>query len=65
MDNVNPVVPDGFSEGQEVLEHASGPPDLDKFGAGRLEGIGEVILFPVQAAQVERRLAPLPADVID
>ena len=59
------MVQDCLPQRPHVLEHVPGPPDPDHFGAGRTERIREIIVFPIEDAQIERRFGPFATDVVN
>ena len=65
MDDVDVVVPDSLPKRPQVLEHLPGPFNLDHFGAGCAERVREIIVFPIEDAQIERRLGTLATDVVN
>ena len=65
MDNVDVMVQDSLPQRPQVLEHIPGPSDLDHFGTGITESFREIIVFPIEDAEIERRLGPLATDVVN
>jgi hypothetical protein len=65
MDHVNAMVQDSLPQRPHVLEYVPGPSDLDHFGAGGTESFREIIVLPIENAQIERRFGPFAADVVN
>ena len=65
MDDADVMVQDSLPQRPQVLEHIPGPSDLDHFGTGGTESFRKNLVFPIEDAQIERRLCPLATDVVN
>ena len=65
MNDVDMVGQDGLPQRLHILEHVSRPPDLDHFCTGCVERGREIIVFPIQDAEIKRRFVPFATDVIN
>ena len=65
MDDVDVMVPDSLPQRTQVLEHVPGPLDQDHFHTGCAERVREIIVFPIEDAEIKGRLGPLAADVVN